>query len=139
MSKLNTSCPKNVQSDKKTCQEVIKLCSLFSKLCLPSSKLFLILKTMFGQDVNKLNLQVLDQSLITHANWKVKSSMQQSVKKWCQQECIPVGCIPSTTVAACSLGGCSQGGLLPGGSAPGGGVVAQHALRQTPLWTDRQV
>ena len=23
--------------------------------------------------------------------------------------------------------------------APGGGVVSQHALRQTPLWTDRQV
>ena len=81
-----------------------------------------------------------------------------------QQECIPVGCVPSAAVAVCWGGGacsrgmpgrggclllggaCSRGpysqgdawlggGCSQGGSDPGG-VVSQHALRQTPLWTD---
>ena len=71
----------------------------------------------------------------------------------------PVGCIPAARrpyAGVCFRGGvCSKGGLLrgvcsrgfcsggsdPGGSAPGEGDVcsrgvSQHALRQTPLWTE---
>ena len=80
LSKLNISCPKNVQSDKKTCQEVIKLCFSFSKLCLPSSKLcFSSSKLCVGKMWINWICRCQDQSLITHANWKVKSSMQLSV------------------------------------------------------------
>ena len=60
------------------------------------------------------------------------------------QDCIPVGCIPPACwlyLLACTawgrvcllLGESGSGGV----SAPGGwGVVSQHALRQTPSWTD---
>ena len=72
-----------------------------------------------------------------------------------KQECIPVGCVPSSTGAVCwgvAPGGCLLWGVSAlGVSAPGvcsrgeavpalgGGVVSQHALRQTPLWTDTQM
>ena len=44
----------------------------------------------------------------------------------------------------CSGGACSWGGVCSRASAPGGlcllqGVVIQHAVRQSPLWTDTQV
>ena len=56
-----------------------------------------------------------------------------------KQECIPVGCggIPAPGGGGCLLGGVPAPG--GGGSAPGGEGVSQYALRQTPLWTDRQV
>ena len=68
--------------------------------------------------------------------------------KLLQQESIPVGCVPSAAVAVCwgvcsrgclprgesARGVSAQGARLPWGCLPGG--VSQHALRQTPLWTE---
>ena len=64
------------------------------------------------------------------------------------QVCIPAGCVPPATWAY--LQACTpHGGLLLGaclvlwgvcsrgrGVFPLGGLLFQHALRQTPLWTD---
>ena len=83
-------------------------------------------------------------------NYFLKPSAKSQInrlKKLSKQECIPVGCVPSAAVAVCSGGGegvpapgGGEGGVCSGGClVPGRGVVSQHALRQTPLWTDRQV
>ena len=69
-----------------------------------------------------------------------------------KQDCIPVGCIPPACwpyLPACtaqggawSKGGVWSGGCLLGGCLVGGvwgllgGMVSQHALRQTPPWTE---
>ena len=79
---------------------------------------------------------------ITHTDRQTYGQMdRQNYRK----ECIPVGCVPSAAEAVCwgclLLGVCCTGGVsAPGGVWYGGcaprGVVSQHTLRQTPLWTD---
>ena len=61
------------------------------------------------------------------------------------QECIPVGCVPAAHWPYAGVcfpvwgGSPWQGGLLLGGCLLRGGVAAsQHALRQTPQWTESQ-
>ena len=73
LSKLNISCPKNVQSDKKTCQEVIKLCFPLSKL------LFSFPWNKLTSAHNIWNLQILPQSFTTREIWIGTSSLQLTV------------------------------------------------------------
>ena len=79
---------------------------------------------------------VIDKSVIKSNNSFMVIVDTPFLKTSKIQDCIPVGCIPLACwpyLPACT----AQGGCLIRGCLLGG-VVSQHALRQTPLWTEWQ-
>ena len=80
LSKLNISCPKIFESDKKTCQKVIKLCFPSSKLCFSSSKLCLRQDVTTGEVQNIMWIcRHLTQSFTTHEIWSGTCPLQETV------------------------------------------------------------
>ena len=89
LSKLNISCPKIFESDKKTCQKVIKLCFPFSKLCFSSSKLCLRQDVATGEVQNIMWIcRHLTQSFTTREIWSGTSLVQLTVHVKTIQSCI---------------------------------------------------